>query len=65
MSDKNSTEYKNGFDAGLNGANTTNSHFSNFATAEQTANWEAGQAAGKKEKARQSGKKKKANPRKK
>lgn len=59
---KNSKEYKNGFDAGLNGSNTTNTHFSNFGTKEQTADWEAGHKAGKKEKA--NGKEKKANPRK-
>lgn len=60
---KETTEYKNGFDAGLNGPNKINSHFSNFATKEQTDSWEAGQRAGKKQKAQ--GKTKKTNPRKK
>lgn len=59
---KNSREYNNGLDAGLNGSNTTNTHFTNFSTKEQTADWEAGQRAGKKEKAK--GKVRKANPRK-
>lgn len=57
-----SKEYNNGFDCGLNGANTTNCAISNFSTKEQTADWEAGQRAGKKEKAK--GKVKKHNPRK-
>lgn len=65
---KNSQEYKNGFDAGKNGPNTTNcSHF-NFATKDQTADWEAGNKAGKKAKAIQKkgkGSIRKANPRKK
>lgn len=60
---KESKEYKGGFDAGLNGSNTVNTHFSFFATKEQTADWEAGQSAGKKEKAK--GKTRKPNPRKK
>ena len=38
--------YKAGFDSGLNGPNTTNCHFSLFATKEKTARWEAGQADG-------------------
>lgn len=63
MSNKNSTEYKNGYDAGLNGPNTGNCHFSNFATKEQTKDWEAGNSAGKK--ARKKGKIKHHNPRKK
>jgi len=58
-----SKEYRNGYDAGLNGPNEENCHFSNFATPEQTRDWEQGQAAGKKEKAR--GKERKHNPRKK
>lgn len=64
---KNSKEYKNGHDAGLNGSNTTNCHFGNFATKEQTADWEAGNKAGNKAKAEAKGKKgktRKANPRK-
>jgi len=47
---KESQYYKNGFDAGKNGPNTTNTHFSNFETKERTAEWEAGQQAGKKAK---------------
>lgn len=60
---KQTTEYKNGFDAGLNGSDKTNTHFSNFGTAESTADWEQGNRDGKKEKAK--GKIKKSNPRKK
>jgi ribosome modulation factor len=63
--DKNSKEYKNGFDAGLNGPNKENCHFSNFATPEQTKDWEAGQAAGQKAKKLRSDKKPRHNPRKK
>ncbi len=62
---KNSKEYQAGFSAGKDGANTTNSHFSFFATKEQTADWEAGQRDGKKAKARNQGQRKKINPRKK
>jgi post-segregation antitoxin (ccd killing protein) len=65
---KNSQEYKNGHDAGLNGSNTTNTHFSNFATKGQTADWEAGNRAGKKAKANQTkgkGTIRKVNPRRK
>lgn len=58
-----SQEYRNGYDAGLNGPNAKNTHFSNFETKEQTADWEAGQSAGKKERAR--GRDRKHNPRKK
>lgn len=39
-------EYKMGYDAGLNGSNTTNTHFSMFSTQEKTTNWEAGKKAG-------------------
>lgn len=63
---KNSKEFKNGYDAGLNGANTTNSHFSNFSTPDQTQDWEAGQSAGKKAKANSKkgkGSIRKSNPR--
>ena len=60
---KNSKEYKNGFDCGLNGSNETNSHFSNFSTREATNDWEAGQRDGKATKSK--GKTKKSNPRKK
>ncbi len=65
---KKSKEYLNGHDAGLNGPNTTNSHFSFFATKEQTRDWEAGNAAGKKAKAnlkKGKGTARKTNPRKK
>lgn len=34
--------YDAGYDAGLNGANTNNSHFSWFATKENLANWQRG-----------------------
>jgi hypothetical protein len=64
----NSKEYKNGFDAGMNGANTTNCHFSNFNTPDQTKDWEAGQLAGLKKKAQEKkgkGTIRKSNPRKK
>ena len=37
-----SHEYKMGFDAAKNGANTTNCHFTLFATKAQTAEWERG-----------------------
>ena len=40
--------YKMGYDCGLNGANTTNCHFSLFSTAENTAEWERGKRAGEK-----------------
>lgn len=63
---KESKEFKNGYDAGLNGANTTNSHFSNFSTPDQTKDWEAGQLAGLKFKAHENkgkGTTRKANPR--
>jgi hypothetical protein len=68
MANKNSTEWKNGFDAGLNGSNTTNTHFSNFGTKEQTADWEAGKKAGEAQRAiskKGKGTIRKANPRKK
>lgn len=38
--------YKKGYDAGLNGANTDNSHFANFSTPEKTKEWEKGNKAG-------------------
>jgi ribosome modulation factor len=37
-----SVEYKHGFDAGKNGSNKTNCHFSNFPTAERKKEWEKG-----------------------
>ncbi len=40
-----------GYDYGLRGANTTNCHFSLFATKELTAAWEAGKRAGETDKA--------------
>lgn len=43
-----SPEWQHGFDAGLNGPNKINCHFSNFATREMTMNWEAGNREGKK-----------------
>jgi len=42
--------YLNGFDAGENGANTTNSHFGNFSTPEKLKDWERGKADGEKRK---------------
>jgi hypothetical protein len=36
-----------GFDAGYNGSNTTNCHFSLFATPAMTKAWERGHARGK------------------
>lgn len=39
-------EYKMGYDAGKNGANTTNCNFRLFATREQTKEWERGNKAG-------------------
>lgn len=48
---KQSQYFKAGFDAGLNGPNSTNCHFDNFATKERTQEWESGQQAGKSAKA--------------
>lgn len=48
---KQSQYYKNGFDAGLNGPNGKNTHFSNFETKERTQEWEAGKQKGKTAKA--------------
>lgn len=62
---KDTKEFKAGFDCGLNGPNPTNSHFTFFATKEQTADWEAGQKEGRKAKANNQGNRKKINPRKK
>jgi hypothetical protein len=65
---KESKEYQNGYDAGLNGGNDINSHFGNFSTREQTTEWEAGNRAGLKAKAQQQkgkGVTRKSNPRKK
>lgn len=42
--------WNNGFDAGLNGPNKTNCHFSNFQTEQDRKDWEEGNRAGKKAK---------------
>jgi hypothetical protein len=47
--------YRLGYDCGLNGPNTTNSHFSIFAKKENTAAWEKGKAAGEKDGAKRLG----------
>lgn len=44
-----SKQYKNGFDAAINGVNTTNSHYNNFSTPEKTKQWEIGNKEGKKQ----------------
>ncbi|HUS02948.1 MAG TPA: hypothetical protein VMY77_14520 [Chitinophagaceae bacterium] len=49
MRDK-SHEYKMGYDCGLHGANTTNCHFSLFATPARLKEWESGKAAGENKK---------------
>jgi ribosome modulation factor len=41
-----SRPWQNGYDAGLNGVNQTNCHFSNFATPEDRDQWESGKRAG-------------------
>ena len=41
-----------GIDCGLNGPNTTNCHFSHFATPKLTAAWEGGKRHGSDERAR-------------
>jgi len=46
-----SESYKQGFDCAVNGANTTNCHFTLFSTAENTREWERGKSDGEKEKA--------------
>ncbi len=38
--------YWNGYDAGLNGSNEINSHFSIFSTPENTKEWERGKIEG-------------------
>lgn len=40
------TAYNSGFDTGMYGANTTNSHFSIFSTPEKTKAWEVGKDDG-------------------
>lgn len=42
--------YAMGYDAGKNGSNTTNTHFSIFSTNEKTKEWERGKAAAEKDK---------------
>lgn len=42
--------YKAGYDCGLNGANTTNCHFSLFATIELMKAWSDGKEDGEKDK---------------
>lgn len=44
--DRNAHAYRMGYDAGMNGANETNCHFSIFATPERTKQWERGNADG-------------------
>lgn len=39
---KNTKSYQMGYDAGMNGSNTTNSNFSIFSTPEKTKEWERG-----------------------
>ena len=46
---KDSYAYQMGKDCGINGANTTNCHFSIFSTKEQTKLWELGKADGEKQ----------------
>ncbi len=41
--------YKQGFDCGKNGANTTNCDYTIFSSPENTAEWEKGEADGEKE----------------
>lgn len=60
-----SKSYQAGYDAGLNGANTTNAGYQHFQTTEDTLEWERGHKAGKKQKANDRKKVKKHNPRKK
>jgi hypothetical protein len=43
-----------GYDAAVNGSNTTNCHFSHFGTPERTAAWERGNERGKREQKPQS-----------
>jgi len=40
--------YKMGFDCAVNGANTTNCHFSIFASKDKTKAWETGKQDGEK-----------------
>ena len=42
MKQEQTTEYKAGYDCGLNGADVINSDFRLFATPEQTKEWEQG-----------------------
>ena len=41
--------YEKGYDAGKNGANTTNSHFSLFTSPDRTKAWEKGNKRAKEE----------------
>ena len=41
--------YEAGFDSGLNGSNSTNCHFSYFATKEKMERWEKGSKDGEQE----------------
>jgi len=43
-----SKEYQAGYDAAINGPNTTNCHFSLFSTPEKTKEWERGKKDGEK-----------------
>ena len=45
--------YEQGFDSGLNGANTTNCHFTLFSSPDKTRAWERGNHAGKIKKGKQ------------
>ncbi len=42
---KQTEAYKQGYDYGVNGANTTNCHFSIFSSKANTKEWERGKAA--------------------
>lgn len=45
-----SKEYQMGYDCAINGANTTNSHFSLFSTPEKLKEWQRGREDGMKAK---------------
>lgn len=47
--DEKDFEYRMGYDAGMNGANANNCHFSIFSTPEKTKAWERGNADGSRE----------------
>lgn len=47
---KNTSEYKHGYDAGLNGPNEKNSHYTLFALPDTNRKWQAGYNAGERKK---------------